>query len=116
MYDALASFIREAVRLREYSEVRWAAERYRLLFPTNPVVEVCSAIAHVASGEDDTSCSILDELQRHGCDWKEITSHLRDVLGTQFQPREPTATAVLDAVVDAVRPERGRTFHPMHGN
>ena len=116
MYDALASFIREAVRLREYSEVRWAAERYRLLFPTNPVVEVCSAIAHVASGEDDTSCSIIDELQRHGCDWKEITSLLSDVLGNQFQPREPTATAVLDAVVDAVRPERGRTFHPMHGN
>jgi hypothetical protein len=116
MVDALATFIREAVRLRKYSEVRWAAERYRNLFPTNPIVEVCSAIAHVASGEDDKSCSILDELQTHGCDWKEITSVLRDVLGNQFQPRELTATAVLDAVVDAVRPERRRVFHPTHGN
>lgn len=116
MADALAGFIRQAVDLREYSEVLWAAERYRLLFPSNPVVEVCSAIARVASGEDDTACSILDELQRHGCDWKEITAQLREVLGEKFRPRELTATAVLDAVVDAVRSERRRVFQPLHGN
>jgi hypothetical protein len=116
MAKGLALFLREAAAFHEYREVLWAAERYRALFPVNPMVEICSAVAYVATGDHNRALSLLEDLWKHGYEPAEVTSHARSLLGRTFQPREITPTAVLGAIADAVKSARPKVFHPMHGN
>lgn len=116
MAKALAEFIREASVIREYSEVHWAAKRYRILFAVSPLVEVCSAIACAGLGDAEGASVVLGELHQHRCTWGDIATIAGDVLGQDFRPREQTSASVLAAILEAVGPKRQPQFHPMHGN
>ena len=108
--ELLTTFIWQSARIHEYNDVLWAANHYRLHYPPDIRIEICTIIALAAVGDTAQAQRSL----RHAfalATTDDIIVTARQVTRLPLTPRSKTPRGVFRWITVALDRRRSRHSH-----